>query len=174
MSTSMISRALLLCASLALGTSSALAQVKVGVINSQKALIETAELKKAQAAMEVRFKPRQEQIDKLQREIADVQNKLQTLAGKLNQQGEAELQQQGQRRQRELQRLSEDLQADVERERQDILTRSGERMQQVVQKLAEEKGLDLVVDQGTTIYFKPALEITKEATTKYDATFPVK
>ena len=174
MSRSMISRALMLGASLVLGLPGAVAQVKVGIINTQKALIDTAELKKAQAAMEAKFKPRQEQIDKLQRDIADIQNKLQTLAGKLNAQGEAELQIQGKRKQTELQRLSEDMQGDVDRERQDVLTRSGERMQQIVQKLAEEKGLDLVVDQGNTIYFKPGLEITKDATAKYDAAYPVK
>ena len=45
-------------------------------------------------------------------------------------------------------------------------------MQDVVKKLAEEKGLDMVVDVGTTIYFKPAMEITKEATAAYDKTYP--
>ena len=37
----------------------AAAQIKVGVINSQKALVETAEIKKAQKDLEDKFRPRQ-------------------------------------------------------------------------------------------------------------------
>jgi outer membrane protein len=81
---------------------------------------------------------------------------------------------QGQRKQRELQRAGEDLQAEVDRERQEILGRSSERMQDIVKKLAEEKGLDIVIDVSNTIYFKPALDITKEATAAYDKSYPAK
>ena len=81
---------------------------------------------------------------------------------------------QGTRKQRDLQRLTEDMQADVERERTDILTKSGDRMQQIVAKLAEEKGLDVVIDVSNTVYFKPVLDLTKDATAAYDKAYPVK
>jgi outer membrane protein len=150
------------------------AQTKVAVINTQKALLDTAELKKAQAEMEAKFKPRQDLIEKMQREIAQIQQQLQSMQGKLTAQAEQDLTVQGQRKQRELQRLGEDLQGDVDRERNDILAKSGQRMQTVVQKLAEAKGLDVVVDVSQTVYFKPALEITKDATTEYDKAYPAK
>ena len=73
-----------------------------------------------------------------------------------------------------MQRLSEDLQADVDRERNDILGKSSQRMQEVVKKLAEEKGFDVVVDVSTTIYFKPTMEITTEAIAAYDKAHPAK
>jgi outer membrane protein len=47
-------------------------------------------------------------------------------------------------------------------------------MQDVVKKLAEEKGLDVVVDSANTVFYKPALDLTAEATTAYDKTYPVK
>jgi outer membrane protein len=43
-----------------------------------------------------------------------------------------------------------------------------------VNKLAEEKTLDVVLDTGVTVYFKPALDITKDATAAYDKAFPLK
>jgi outer membrane protein len=149
-------------------------QVKVGVINSQKAMLDTAELKKAQAEMEAKFKPRQAKLDTLTREVAQIQNQLQTMQGKLTPQAEQEMTIQGQRKQKEIQRLQEDLQAEVERERQDILGRSSQRMQEVVNKLAEEKGLDVLLDMGNTVYVKPALDVTKDATAAYDKAYPVK
>jgi len=94
----------------------ALAQ-KVGVINTQRAILETADIKKASADLQTKYKPRQDQLDKLQREIADLQTQLESSAGKLSAAGQADLEAQGQRKQREAQRISEDLQADVDRER---------------------------------------------------------
>ena len=88
--------------------------------------------------------------------------------------GTQELNTEGQRKQRELQRLQQDLQEDVERERTDILQRAGTRMQEVVKKLADEKGLDLVVDSANTVFFKASFEITTEATAAYNKTYPAK
>lgn len=150
------------------------AQVKVAIINLQKAVIDTAEIQKAQKELEARFKPRQDKAEALQKELQNIQNQLQTLAGKLTPQAEQEYNLQGQRKQRELQRITEDLQADVDRDRQDILGRSGTRMSDVVKKLAESKGIDVVVDVSNTIYFKPALDITAEATAEYNKAFPAK
>ena len=150
------------------------AQVKVAIINLQKAVLDTAEIQKAQKELEARYKPRQDKMEALQKELQNIQNQLQTLAGKLTPQAEQEYNLQGHRKQRELQRVTEDLQADVDRERQDILGRSGTRMSDIVKKVAETKGLDVVVDVSNTIYFKPALDITAEATSEYNKAFPAK
>jgi len=163
-----IARTLLLAAAFA-GLS--MAQLKLGVINSQKAVLDTAEIKKAQTELETKFKPRQEKIVLLQKELEDLQTKLNT--GKLADQNAQEAQLSGQRKQRELTRLTEDLQADVERDRNEILQRCGVRMQDVVKQLAEQKGLDVVIDQTTTVYLKPALDLTAEATAAYDKAHPV-
>jgi outer membrane protein len=152
----------------------AFGQAKIAIINSQAAVIETAEIKKAQTELEAKYRPRQAQVEKLQKEIADLQQQLQAGQGKLNPQAEQDLQLRGQRKQRELQRLGEDLQGDVDRERNEILGRTGQRMQEIVKKMAEERGYDVVVDVSNTVYYKPGLEITKEATAAYDKAFPPK
>lgn len=148
------------------------AQVKVGIINIQRAVIETAEIKKASAELEAKYKPRQEAMDKLRADLQGIQQKLST--PDISPQAQSELKITGQRKQRELQRMQEDVQSEVDRERNEILGRSGERMRQVVQKLADAKGLDVVIDVSTTVYFKPALEITNEAIAEYDKAYPVK
>ncbi len=174
MSAIRVSRLALVCASLAVSLVPASAQLKIGVINSQRALVDTAEIKKAQAELEAKFKPRQDALAKLQQEIAGLQQQLQTMAGKLTPQAEQDMVGQGQRKQREAQRLGQDLQDDVNRERDDILQRAGARMQEVVNKLAEAKAFDLVLDVSNTVYSKPALDVTKEATAAYDKAFPSK
>jgi len=154
------------------GVGAASGQVKVAVLNSQKALLDTDDIKKAQKELEAKFKPRQDQMVKLEKELQDIQTQLQS--GRLNQVGEQELQAQGQKKQRELQRVQQDLQEDVERERTDILQKAGTRMQEVVKKVAEEKGLDLVIDSANTHFFKTSLEITADAVAAYNKAYPVK
>ena len=70
--------------------------------------------------------------------------------------------------------MQDDLQADATAYRNDILAKSSEKMTEIVKKLAEDKGYDLVVDTSTTLYFKPAMDLTAEATAAYDKAYPVK
>ncbi len=153
-------------------TASAPTPTKVAVVNMQKALADSDELKKASAAVEAKYKPRQDEIAKLQNDLQSIQQQLSS--GKVNEAVAADLQSQGQHKQRDLQRLSDDLQQDFERDRQDILGKASQKMQQVVGKLAEEKGFDMVIDVTQTVYFKPALDITADATAAYNKTYPAK
>jgi outer membrane protein len=148
------------------------AQTKVAIINVQRAVLESAEIQKAQAAMEAKYKPRQQELEKIQKDLQGIQQQLQAGAGKLTPQAEADLTAQGQRKQRDLQRLTDDLQGDVNAERTDILGKSSQKMGEVVKKLAEEKGYDVVVDSQYTWYFKPALDITAEALAAYNKAYP--
>ena len=145
---------------------------KVAIINAQKAVADTQEIKKAQAALETKFRPRQQAIEALQGQLQSIQTQLNT--PNLDPNKEAQLRSDGTLKQKELQRLGEDLQADVNAERQDVLGRSGRQMTEIVKKLAEQRSLDVVIDITNTIYFKPALDITAEATAAYDKAFPVK
>ena len=150
----------------------AAAQAKVAVINLQKAVLESAEIKVASAAMEARYKPRVTQIETLTTEIADISRNLQTNAGKLTQQAESELNAQGTRKQRDVQRLRDDLQTDVERDRNEILQKAAAKMTDVLKKLADEKGYDIVVDAPYAPYFKASLDITPDLIAAFDKAYP--
>jgi outer membrane protein len=165
-------RTFAVCTALFIFGHAASAQTKVAVINLQKAVLESAEIKAASAAMEARYKPRVTQIETLEKEIAAIAQNLQTNQGKLTAQAENDLNAQGNRKQRDAQRLRDDLQADLDRERNDILQKASVKMGEVVRKLAEEKGLDVVVDLPYTVFAKPALDITNDAIAAYDKAYP--
>ena len=149
------------------------AQPKIAVISLQKAVFDTADIKKASAEMEARYKPRADKLRQTQEELASVSQRLQQGAGQMTPQAESELRSQGQRLQKEAQRMQDDLQADVQADRQDILTKANTRMGEVVKKLAEERGIDLVIEEQATAYFKPTMDITADATAAYDKAHPV-
>src|SRR5260370_6000021 len=165
-------RRLMVCTALFVFGNVASAKSKVGIVNVKKAGMESAEIKAASAAMEARYKPRVTQIETLDKEIAAIAQNLQTNAGKLTAQAEADLNAQGQRKQRDVQRLRDDLQAEVDRERNDILQKSALKMTDGLKKLAEEKGLDIVVDAPYAPYFKASLDITPDLVAAYDKAYP--
>jgi outer membrane protein len=165
-------RAGLLCLAIAPFAATASAQVKVAIVNAQKAMADSDELKKASAAVETKFKPRQDELTKLQADLQSIEQQL--ASGKLNQQAAADLQLQGQRKQRDAQRISDDLQADFEKDRQDILGKASQKMQQIIAKLAEEKGVDVIIDASQTLYFKPTLDLTADAVAAYNKAYPAK
>ncbi len=167
---SLATRAGLLCLALAPLATTASAQLKIAVVNVQQAMLDSEELKKASAELEKKYKPRQDELQKLQGDLQLIQQQISS--GKLNQQAVADLQTQGQRKQRDAQRISDDLQADFDRDRQDVLGQAAKRMQEVVKKIAEEKGYDIVVDVSQTLYFKPTLDLTSEALAAYNKAYP--
>jgi len=166
-------RPLLVCSALLVLGKISPAQVKVAVIDTQKAVFETAEIKKADADLQASLKPRNDRALQLNNELQSIQQQLQTQASKLTQQQADDLQADGQRKQRELTRLQTELQEAADATRQDVIPKCTLRMKEVVKKLAEEKGVDLVVDTQIALYFKPAMDITADATAAYNKAYPV-
>lgn len=164
-------RAGLVCLALAPLATVASAQLKVAVVNVQQALIDSDDIKKASADEEAKFKPKQQELQKLNNDLQSIQQQLQS--NKLTQQAAADLQLQGQRKQRDAQRLQDDLQQEFDRDRQDILGKAAKRMQDVVKKLAEDGGYDIIIDISQALYFKPAMDITPQALAAYNKAYPV-
>jgi outer membrane protein len=165
-------RAGLLCLVIAPLATIASAQLKVAVVNVQKAMLDSDELKKVSADLEAKYKPKQDELQKLQNDLQSIQQQLQSTT--LSPQAQQDLQVQGQRKQRDAQRMSDDLQQEFDRDRQDVLGKAAQKMQDVVKKLAEEKGYDVVIDVSQTLYYKPALDITADALAAYNKAYPGK
>ena len=144
------------------------AQSKVAVINFQEALLSTADMKKESAALETKYKSQQDELNALSAELQEIQTKIQTATGAEL----ARLQGEGQRKQTRAQRLTQDLQADVEFDRQNILSAASGRMREIVQSLRVEKGFDLIVDTSSVLASDPLIDLTAEATQAYDAKHP--
>jgi outer membrane protein len=160
------------CSALLALSQVASAQAKVAVIDTQKAVFETAEIKKAEADLQVSLKPRTDRALQLNTELQSIQQQLNAAGSKLTQQQSDDLQSDGQKKQRELQRLQTELQEAADSARQEVIPKCTQRMKEVVKKLAEEKGFDLVVDTQVALYFKPAMDITVDATAAYNKTYP--
>jgi outer membrane protein len=152
----------------------AMAQAKIGTIDFQRAIVDTAEFKKAYSGLEAKYKPMQDQLQKSQQELADIETTLRNSQGQLSPAGAAELQAKGQRKQTQVERLTQDLQEEFEAERDSALRLVGNRMTDVLKKVLDEKQLDLIIDTQALRASKPTMDVTDAAVAAYDAAHPAK
>ncbi len=166
-------RPVIFCSALlALAQATPAQQLKIAVINMQQAVFATAEVKKADADLQLKLKPDQDRANKLQADLQDIQNKLQAGANKLTADQQDDLTAEGQKKQREYQRITQELQEAADNARQDILPKCSQRMAEVIKKIAAEKGYDLVVEATVTYFSKTGMDITADATAAYDKAYP--
>jgi outer membrane protein len=152
----------------------AMAQAKTGVIDFQRAVVETAEFKAAYARLEAQYKPKQDALAKAQQELQDLETQIRASQGQLSQAGTAELQAKAMRKQTQVERLQMDLQEDFEADRDRALQLTSTRLTDVLKKVAEDKQLDMIVDTTALHFSKTTLDVTDAAIAAYNAAHPAK
>jgi outer membrane protein len=151
---------------------------KVGVMNIQAAIVSTAEGKQAQAELQSQFAPRTTELQNLQKQIDDLQSRLQTGQTTLSDEEKARLSRQGDQLTRTFQRKRQEFQDDSQDAQQDVVNRIGRKMIDVLDKYAKENGYSVILDtssqQTPVIYAANQVDVTQEIVRLYDANYPVK
>lgn len=151
---------------------------KVGVISIRQAIVTTAEGKLASAELQSQFSSRQNEIENLNKQISDLQGRLQASGGKLSQEEEARLRSQGQRLAQRLDRMNTEYQEDVNAAQADVIDRIGRKMVDVLDRYSRENGFVIVLDssaQSTPIlYASTQIDVTQDIIRLYDQAYPVK
>jgi outer membrane protein len=168
-----------LLAILALLATSPLLQAQLStvvVVDFERAVVESAEGKKASDKFNAAAKAKQADLEKRQSDIADLQKKLQAGTRTLSDSAKNDIQRDIDRRTTELQRLSEDAQKEMQALRDDLLRPIAERATQILNAMAVEQGYTLVVDasnpENNIVFVNPKNEITAELVKRIDAASP--
>jgi len=152
--------------------------IKVGVVNSQRAFESSAEGKKAAGQLQERDNRIKSDLARMDNELKQLQTKLS--AQRLTMSADALLQLQADidKKTTAQKRYQEDATRDIQKLQYDIVQRVRGDMVSVVETIAKEKGLDLVLDLGSSgvVYFNKTIEITDDVIKRYDEakTAPVK
>lgn len=155
----------------------AAAASKVGIINLQGAIVNTAEGKQASSELQSQFAPRQAELQQLQKQIQDIQSRIQTGQTTLSEAELVRLSDEAQRDQRTLQRKQQDAQADFNDAQQDAINRIGRKMMTILDKYAKDHGYSLILDtssqQTPVVYASNQVDITQDIVHLYDQQYPV-
>jgi outer membrane protein len=154
------------------------AATKIVALDVQGAIAATAEGKEAAIELQSKFAPKETQLQDIQKNIEDIQNRLQSGAATLSDEEKNSLQRQGELYSHELQRGQDDLQEQVTADRQDVVDRIGRKLLDVVDRYARENGIAMVLDSsvqgGSLIYRSSQVDITNDIVHLYDQAYPVK
>jgi len=153
-------KTLAVAAVLAVATTFAAAQeLKIGYINGERVLRESAPAKAAQAKLETEF-------GKRERELAEDANRLKVAADRLDKDAPTLSETERNRRQRELveqdrelQRKRRAFQEDLNQRKNEELANVVERANRVIKQIFEQEKYDLIVQDGV-VFAGPRVDIT--------------
>ncbi len=119
---------------------------KVGVLNVRQAIVATSEGKQASSELQGQFTSRQTELENLNKQLADISQRLQANGDKLSPEEATRLQRQGEALQKQLTRKKEDYQEDVNASQQEVIDRIGRKMMDVLDRYATSNGIDVTPD----------------------------
>jgi outer membrane protein len=153
-------------------------QMKVGTLNVRQAIVTTAEGKQASAQLQSQFSSQQNDLQNMQKQIQDLQNRVANSHGTLSDDEQARLQRQGELMTRQFQRKQDDLNEAVNAAQSDVIDNIGRKMLDVLDRYSRENGYTVVFDtsaQGSpVVYGSSQIDITQEIVRLYDQAYPIK
>jgi outer membrane protein len=149
---------------------------KVGIIHIQNAILATKDGQKAANELQTKFSPTKSQIDKMQNDVLQVEDKLKKGSQTLSDDARQQLMRDRDQKATALKRATEDAQAEVEQEEGKIMQELGQRVMQVVAKYANDNGFAIIIDvssqQTPVLWAANGIDITKEIVDLYDKNAP--
>lgn len=159
-------------------SSGASAPSRVGTISLQAAIVNTAEGKQASAELQAQFAARSTELQNTQKQIGDIQAKLQSSQQILSDEERGRLQREYEKLTRTFQRKQQYFQEDLNVAQQDIMNNIGRKLEDVLGKYSNENGYSVILDtssqQTPVVYGAPQVDVTEEITKLYDQSHPAK
>jgi outer membrane protein len=149
---------------------------KVAIIHVQNAILQTKDGQKAANDLQGRFKPKKDGLDKKQADIAALQDTLRKGSATMSEEAQAKLRRDIDANNKNLQRDTEDAQADLDAEQGKIMQELGNKVMAVLEKFATANGYALVLDvsnpQTPVLWAASAIDITSDIVKLYDQANP--
>jgi outer membrane protein len=146
---------------------------KVGVINFEQAVRDSAQGKQATDDLQVFFEERRAQLEASQNELADLQQKLQTQERALSETALAELTRDIERKTTDLTRDQEDAEVELQAKQDELFRPVFSRTGEVLQDYAAAEGYAVILDtsnpQSGIIFVEEVIDITTEIIEILDA-----
>jgi outer membrane protein len=151
---------------------------KIGVVNIQQAIGESAEGKKEIDALQQKFNPKQVELKGMNDELENLKKQYQAQSDKLSDDEKSSKAKAIDSKQKALQRNYEDAQAEFQQSEQEVINRIGAKMLTVLEKYANTNGYAVVLDVSNpqtspVLWATQGTVITKELVDAYDAANPV-
>jgi outer membrane protein len=133
-------------------------EVRIGIVNTERILRDSAPAKAAELKLKQEFVKRDEELQKLAARLKETNDKLERDSAVLAETDRTKRQREAAELDRELQRRTREFRDDVNQRKNEELSQVVERSRKVIRQVAEQEKYDLVVEDA--IYFNARIDIT--------------
>ncbi len=149
---------------------------KVAIIHIQNAILATKDGQKAQSELGAKFNPRKQALEKLQSDVAAMQDQLSKGSATMSEDAKAKLMKNIDDTKKKGQRDAEDFDAEVQQEEGKLMNTIGSKIMDVIIKYCTAHGYSMVVDvsnpQTPVLWADPGVDITNDIVKLYDEAHP--
>jgi len=152
----------------------AIGPAKIAWINLEQAIFSTDDGKKEFGEVQKFVDRKNAELEALKKEVETLKNQLSIQGAKLTDDARADLEEQIEAKDTNLQRFQQDTQKEIDSRRVKTTNLIGRKMLPVIEKVARDKGLSAVVyiNPSRDAYIDPALVITDEVIKAYNQANP--
>lgn len=144
----------------------ALAEKKIAFVNPMQAISESEEVQASQLEMQSDMGDEREKLQTLQREIQQIQQKLQKESMTLSDKEKQNLQDERESKMIEARQLSKLVQKRMQGEQQEIVEKMRPKVMKAVEEIANEEGYDVVLNIQAIMYAQDGMDITEQVVQK--------
>ena len=144
----------------------AAAELKIAVLDTQRALVESEEAQALLAQAQQELQAEQDQLQALNDEIVALSEQLQKDAEVMSPAEQRRMQKEIEDKQIDLQFLGNKLQKEVNDRRQELLQQMVPKIDVVLKDLIELEGYDMIMERGSLRYVNSKHDITRRVTEK--------
>jgi outer membrane protein len=151
-------------------TGPAMAESKVGVVNTVQLMEEAPQAKAAQSNIETEFAPREKELVSLQKNVRKLEEKLARDGAVMSEKESSKLERDILSKRRDLKRSQEEFRDDLNIRKNEVLSKLQRQMYEATVSLAKEKKYDVILGQGV-VYSSENVDVTDMVLEKLKAQF---
>ncbi len=134
--------------------------LKIGFVNAAKIVDEAPQAEAARERLEEEFAPRDRQLVTQQKELREIEEKLQRDAAIMSDEERRRIEREVLTQKRELKRAQDEFREDLNIRRNEEFSKLQKQVADVITEMAREEGYDLIVNEAAVIYASDRVETT--------------
>ncbi len=139
---------------------------KIGFVDVGRLLEDSPQAVAARQKLQNEFSPRNEELEKLHKEVTDLAQKLAGESDMMSEQQRVERERDVQRRRRDFERKRDEVREDLAIRRNEELGKLQKEVNVVVAEIASDEGFDLILTQAVSLYASKRIDITDQVLKK--------
>ncbi|HWO10097.1 MAG TPA: OmpH family outer membrane protein [Polyangiaceae bacterium] len=144
------------------------AQMRVAVVDTQRAVMESEDGLRAQATLKKLFDKRQRELDQKQKDLQKEREELEKNRAQINTEAMAKRVENWQREMAQVQAVFVEYNKELQQKQNELTQPIVQKTVGIIRRLATQEGFDLVLERQAATYFRSDLDLTDRVITLYN------